>query len=113
MSEEKLKELKDIIMSELPDTIVMLGYLENALDIQAKLIQDLFSIVDQTKITADIQARLDVLNRVLTYSSIDFTSLNGPLMKNLIDTLVETKEDTRILQGRYFKAQIESGILKL
>lgn len=110
MAENRQKELIQVVTEHLPDTILLISHLEHQIDLLTIIIKDLSTIVDQTKITEKTQERLTMLDGLLTNSSVNFDDLNNPLEAYKIPKTQELKNQTRKVQERYLKKQIDEGL---
>lgn len=108
MADNKKEELREIAKSMLPDSIIVIGYLEHQLDLIGRLVLDLFA--NQTSLSADVQSRLNDLNQLLQYSSIDFSNITSQLESYKIPNATALKEETRKIQKKYLDAQIREGL---
>lgn len=112
MSKDKKQELRETAKEMLPDPIIIIGYLEHQLDLISKLVTDLASLIDPNNITPEVQKRLDMLNGLLNYSSVNFDNLTSPLESYKIPKAADLKSYTRKVQKRYLQKQIEEGIFE-
>jgi hypothetical protein len=111
MSNERKKELREIAKGMLPDPIISLAYVEHQIDLLNSLVLDLVTIVDQTKITTEMQDKINNLIETMRYSSIDFDNLSSPFENYKIPSMIELKQHTRGVQKRYLKKQMEENLL--
>lgn len=110
--EQRKEELRQAAMEKMPSPIIVLAYMEHYLDLVGKLVKDLSTIVDETKITSEIQARLDLLDLVLAQSSIDFENLESPLESYKIPNTADIKHYVAKTRQRYMAIQAEEGLLE-
>jgi hypothetical protein len=103
--------VEEVMQRQVGNTAILLGYLEHQVDLLSKLVQDLAEIVDTTKITPEVQERLDKLGEVMTNSSIDFDNLEDPMQSYKLPGTVATKGKLRDVQLRYLQAKANRGEL--
>lgn len=115
MSEQELWNIiEEKVKQRVGSTLKLLSYIEIYNDLLAQLIMDLSRIVDQTKITPDIQSRLDSLEQILTHSSIDFDdlALNSPYEVYKIPMSIMLKQEMRKIQKPYLDIVLhEEGLI--
>jgi hypothetical protein len=107
MSDKKV-ELQDIAKDNLPDPIIIIGLLEHQLDLMGQLIIDLAG--DKSELSIEIQGRLDRLQGLLNYTSVNFEKIDDPMEAYKIPKATEIKGVTRKVQRRYLEAQMREGI---
>lgn len=111
-TQEKKRELRKIAKEMLPESIVIIGYLEHFVDLIGKCVEDLSSIIDISQLNEEQQFRLNKLKEFLQYSSVDFNNLNDPFEAYKLPSALQLKADTRNIQRRYLKAQQREGLLE-
>lgn len=85
----------------------IVSLLEYGIDLVSQTCLDLSRMVDQTKITPEIQGRLDALQLLLQYSSIDFDNINDPYNFWKIGLSAQSKQISREIQDLYLKNVIK------
>jgi hypothetical protein len=80
------------------------SYLEYFDDIIATILSELVLCVDQTKITPELQAKINVLNQILQHSSINMSDLGNPLEGYKLAGIIELKEINSELRQMYMDA---------
>lgn len=108
MSKRLEKLVEEIMIRQAGNIPILLGYLEHQLDLLSALVKDLSEIVDQTKITPEIQERLNHLNQILAQSSINFDNLSHPMESYKLPGVVDKKRILRNIQARYLDAKLRN-----
>jgi hypothetical protein len=111
MSNDRRQELRDIAKSMLPDTVISLALVEHQLDLMAYLLKSLLNRVDETTLTQQEKDMIAYLDQVLAKSSVDFNDIANPFQAYKLPKMVEVKNHTRVVQGKYLKKQMEEGLL--
>lgn len=112
MTKERKKELQDIAKSNLPDPIIILGFMEHQIDFMAKIIEDLVGVVDTSTLTEEQLGRITQLKEFLKASSVDFDDLSNPLQSYKLPKALQVKTETRDIQYRYITKQIDEGLME-
>ncbi|AEO93680.1 gp422 [Bacillus phage G] len=110
MSNEIKEELRKIAESNLPESVIVISYMEHMLDLVATITKELSNLIDKEKISPELQLKLDMLESLLQYSSVDFANIENPMQAYKIPKTIELKNQTRKVQERYLKKQIEKGV---
>lgn len=109
------KDLSAIVQKELEKRVgniaVVLGYFEHQVDILTQVVKDLSALVDTSQLPDDAKARIDSLNTLLQYSSVDFDNINSPFENYKIPKAVEMKQIIRAIQLQYLNAKSREGKL--
>jgi len=82
----------------------LLSYTEIQIDIMANLLMDITQVVneiDSTKITPETQLKIDSLNQILQFSSINFSQIDSSRENYKIPTTVYYKSELRDIQNPY------------
>jgi len=82
------------------------SYTEFNIDLLSKLLLDIIPLLDQTKINSETQNRINILQKIMQYSSVDFTNLDSPTENYKFDGLIQAKEITAEVRQKYIKAII-------
>ena len=105
--------LWDIVQRQVEERIgsllKLLSYTEIQIDIMANLLIDMTQVInaiDSTKITSEIQLKIDSLNQMLQFSSIDFSNLSDARENYKVPTTVYYKSELRDIQEPYLNLVI-------
>lgn len=109
------KNLQEIVLTELEkrigNTAIILGYFEHQVDILTQVVKDLASLVDVSKLPEDAKERIEALNTLLEYSSVDFDNIDSPFENYKVPKAVEMKKVIRTIQEQYLTAKMREGKL--
>jgi len=93
--------LWSIVEKESGNVSKNISYSEYYLDILGTVLSELVSCVDQTKITSELQAKIDVLNQILKYSSIDMNRLSDTDQTFKVSGIIELKNTNAQIRQLY------------
>lgn len=106
--EDVKQSLMDVAKSQLPETFIMIAYMEHQLDLCSQLIVDIAEASGVT-LSADAENRLSLLKDVLAQSSIDFANITGQLESYKIPNATSMKAFIHKIEDLYLQAQIREG----
>lgn len=110
-TKEQYQEVAQKKFEELGATVILFAYFAHITDLQAQLIKDLASAVDQTKLSAEVTERLTLLDQLLAVSSIDFSNITAPTEVYKIPGAIDLKNKSNILMTEYITALARDGLL--
>lgn len=114
--EEEHERLKKIAESQLPPTIIILGYMEHQIDLTAKIVDDLVQVLEGAGLMTDapdqVKERIQNLRALLDHTSVDFDNISDIMQSYKIPKAIQNKADTRVVQAQYIGAQVKSGIIE-
>lgn len=108
LSEKQIRELRQTVAELLPDSVIVLGNLEHQIDLVSGIVKDLslaIKEIDPSILPEGFDKKLELLDKFLTQSSLDFKNLDHFLYNELVNGAVSMKQYIRFIQLRYFKEQ--------
>lgn len=96
----------EAVEKEVGNLAQVLGLFEHQVDLMAQLILDLASIADQTKLTSEMQERINMLRAFMQNTSVDFSNLSDPFQSYRIPAAIESKARIRRIQEKYLRLKL-------
>lgn len=114
-TQEKHTRLRLIAEGMLPDTLLMLAFMEHQIDLSTQVQLDIIEEFQKEGLLDGLsdekKQRLETLRSVMEHSSIDFKNMKDPLQAYKVPKTIEHKKDMRNVQNQYLRAQAKLGIL--
>lgn len=109
---EKLAQLAEQeILDRVGNVVVLLGYFEHQVDLQAKIIKGISEAVQASgvELPVEVTTLLAENDKLLEVSSIDFKNITSQLESYKLPKAVQTKSQIRDIQGIYLQAKLREG----